>query len=1103
MKKLLLLFTFISLAYVGVGQTTIAFQSFESGSDDWSYNVNPTAFTDGSDVWDIVDDGWQSNLSTMASDGSKYWGAQDLNSPDGTTDFGSITFANIDVSSYNSVEISFDYDVYEFDNGDDIKYEPFFDETSQGETLLIDGSSNYSENGTVLINVPDGTNSVYIILSVKQNGGADYAGFDNFVVRGTSSTGVDNPTSFAAAASSASQIDLSWTLNGDGDNVIIVYDEEGTFTDPVDGSTYSGSALGGTVIYNSNGTSFNHTSLSSNTQYYYKAWSVDGSNNYSSGVEDNATTLKLEPTNHVTSFSASSNGTTEIGLTWIDNDGAQEADGFLIQVETDGIFDDRLDGTTYSVNEDFTDGSGIVDVAHGVGSYTASGLTEGTNYFFKIWPYTNSGSDINYKTDGTVPVATAKTDDATGGGTSTFYTLDFETAGGYSTSVTEFTDGGGDYFTRTNGSDISGESFNDIQGSYYFGAQDIDGEGATLPVTLTIDDIDITSRTGLEFAIMIAEDDDGSNQDWDDVDYMHIEYNIDDNGFNNLIWVESELSSGSNGEPKIDTDFDGVGDGTAITDTFSEFTSTIGETGSSMDIRITFNLNSGDEDIAIDDIKLSSTTVVSTVTWDDGGADSFWNTADNWDGNTVPTASDNVVIPTNGQVNIASGKATANCNDLTIQSDATGTGSLINEGTLSIGGEVIAERYIDGYSTSDDQEWHLLSSPIDNMEIAGSDFVRLEGTDDFYSWSEDQYMWINYDGDSMTNFTNGQGYLIAYDETDTREFEGSQLNNNDITGISLSHTSDKGDGWNLLGNPFPSAIIWNDGTNWDAPSDMQEIAKVYNESTGSYEDVDPNEVIPTNQGFFVQVNTDVSGFSIPAAARTHSTTNFYKSGNEGKLELRVYSENNSLSDIVAFDLNKQSDETYDRFDSEKFFGYSNAPQVYSIDEVIGNLSTHSVHPSSIEESRIFALGVQAVIEGNYAVTINENAFENDHEIKLEDLATGEMIDIENIEAYEFTASPDDAEHRFNLHLTKASAIGLDENEELAGVHIYANKRNIYFNADENLTNATLTVYNTIGQVVLTTNVETGSEIIRMDNRGAYIVKVQSNEGSMTEKVIIK
>ncbi|MDZ7775740.1 MAG: T9SS type A sorting domain-containing protein [Bacteroidales bacterium] len=111
--------------------------------------------------------------------------------------------------------------------------------------------------------------------------------------------------------------------------------------------------------------------------------------------------------------------------------------------------------------------------------------------------------------------------------------------------------------------------------------------------------------------------------------------------------------------------------------------------------------------------------------------------------------------------------------------------------------------------------------------------------------------------------------------------------------------------------------------------------------------------------------------------------------------------------------------------------------------------------------------------------------------------------MKEIEKYSFNASQGNNEHRFNLHLTKASTIGLDENEELTGVNVYAHDHNIYFNADENLSNATMTVYNTIGQVVLTTKVESGSEIIRMETRGAYIVRLQSNEGNMTEKVIIK
>jgi hypothetical protein len=166
------------------------------------------------------------------------------------------------------------------------------------------------------------------------------------------------------------------------------------------------------------------------------------------------------------------------------------------------------------------------------------------------------------------------------------------------------------------------------------------------------------------------------------------------------------------------------------------------------------------------------------------------------------------------------------------------------------------------------------------------------------------------------------------------------------------------------------------------------------------------------------------------------------------------------------------------------------------DETI--LSINEFPQNKTEE--IVKLGVKVGKESTYTITAPSiNDFEN---VMLEDLKSDKITDLTS-EAYEFTAAPDDDEHRFNLHLTKSSTIGVEENSELAGVNVYAHDQNIYFNADENLTNGTMTIYNTIGQVVMTSNVETGSEIIRMENRGAYIVKVQSNEGSLTEKVIIQ
>ena len=183
--------------------------------------------------------------------------------------------------------------------------------------------------------------------------------------------------------------------------------------------------------------------------------------------------------------------------------------------------------------------------------------------------------------------------------------LDFESPGGYTTNITELTDGGTDYFLRTDGSDIStGVEFINLLGSYFFAAQDIDGDQTTLPGELYIENIDISGVSELFFRIYLAEDDDGSNQDWDDSDYVHIYYDIDNTGvFKNLLFIENNGNQ-YNSAPYIDTDFDGTGDGTEITSAFTPFLVGIGETGSDLDIKIVMSLNSGDEDIALDNIQI-------------------------------------------------------------------------------------------------------------------------------------------------------------------------------------------------------------------------------------------------------------------------------------------------------------------------------------------------------------------------------------------------------------------------------------------------------------------------------------------------------------------
>ncbi|MEO1308332.1 MAG: hypothetical protein AAFV38_10520 [Pseudomonadota bacterium] len=185
------------------------------------------------------------------------------------------------------------------------------------------------------------------------------------------------------------------------------------------------------------------------------------------------------------------------------------------------------------------------------------------------------------------------------------FTESFTTDGNgtrYSTSTPEFSDGSFDFFSRVGalvGTTISGTYEITGNDGAYFAAQDIDGEGAALPVTLDFAGIDISSFTDLSFSVDAAEDDSSDgNEDWDLSDFVHIDFQIDGGGYQSLLHFESVPDGDAfNAVPAVDTDFDGDGDGTELTNAFQTFTAAIAGLGSTLDLRATFSLNAGDEDI--------------------------------------------------------------------------------------------------------------------------------------------------------------------------------------------------------------------------------------------------------------------------------------------------------------------------------------------------------------------------------------------------------------------------------------------------------------------------------------------------------------------------
>lgn len=110
-----------------------------------------------------------------------------------------------------------------------------------------------------------------------------------------------------------------------------------------------------------------------------------------------------EPSNYPTNFTATVSGT-DVILTWADASGNQLPARYLVLASM-GNFNVPTDGTPVA------DSDMAKNVAYGVQTVTFSGLQGGTTYHFAIFPYTNSGANIDYKTDGNYPTVDATTGD--------------------------------------------------------------------------------------------------------------------------------------------------------------------------------------------------------------------------------------------------------------------------------------------------------------------------------------------------------------------------------------------------------------------------------------------------------------------------------------------------------------------------------------------------------------------------------------------------------------------------------------------------------------------------------------------------------------------
>jgi len=115
-----------------------------------------------------------------------------------------------------------------------------------------------------------------------------------------------------------------------------------------------------------------------------------------------------EPTNYPVEFASTTLGTA-IQLDWIDSEGDQVPLGYLIKASDENDLSLPIDGIPEYDDVDLSDGEGLKNIPFGTETYTFSGLLPNTTYYFQIFPYSNTGANIDYKTDGEPPSDDAET----------------------------------------------------------------------------------------------------------------------------------------------------------------------------------------------------------------------------------------------------------------------------------------------------------------------------------------------------------------------------------------------------------------------------------------------------------------------------------------------------------------------------------------------------------------------------------------------------------------------------------------------------------------------------------------------------------------------
>jgi hypothetical protein len=493
----------------------------------------------------------------------------------------------------------------------------------------------------------------------------------------------------------------------------------------------------------------------------------------------------------------------------------------------------------------------------------------------------------------------------------------------------------------------------------------------------------------------------------------------------------------------------------------------------------------------------------STLTWN-GSASNDWHTRNNW-GGMLPDAGHNAAIPNAGEATPVIGIGdNAYAHDLNIAGSdigliikshpINGDGSLITYGTVT--GITSVQRFL-----ASDRFWYV-SQPV--TSATANVFLHTW----LFTYDEPTSAWGDFIGNETTPLNLMKGYAVWTSSVNpwhqdwqpmgdtTTSYDGLVNTGTISTGLTKG-----GDGWNFVGNPYPSSVDW-DAAGWTKTNLTTAAYYVWNGATySSYVEGGPGvnggtQFIPPAQGFFV--NASAAGtLGVTNAVRVHSAQDFWKSQGNFVNLLSLTISNGEVTDetIIHFDENATTDLDYS-FDARKMMAEA-SPQAFTMlnnDKMAINTFNNYTQTVKID------MGVNIPEAGEYTITVsNLESFDGTVPVYLEDKLTGQKMNLRETGSYTFT-SEEGVSERFAVHFAEFAGIGDDTESDVNSIYAADNKIYVDFSGNT----GDIAIYNILGQEISRTSASKGMNKISVtDGNAVYIVKVISDNTTVTKKVFVK